>query len=59
MGVCDNSGERGYEVDTSFKIRIKSDEDEQEKDELTQQSIQDIIDDNAVCNDYTTSIEEG
>ena len=58
LGVCETSGDSGYEVEKYFKIRIKDEDDEKEKDTKTQQYIDDIINENSHCDDYSVQIDE-
>ena len=56
--ICQFSAAGGYEVTTSFKIRIKTVEDEQAKEQMTQDYTGDIVRENAHCTKYDVSVLE-
>lgn len=58
LGFCETSGDRGYEVNKSFKMKIKSDKDKQKKEDKTKDFMDQIIRDNPDCDDYDVSVEE-
>ena len=53
LGICNSSGAAGYEISKSFKMRIKTEEDELSKIEKTEAVSMEIIDGNTHCSDYT------
>lgn len=58
IGICNSSGLAGYEVIESFKMRIKTEEDEIAKIEKTASITAEVIGENAECSDYNISVQE-